>query len=291
LAAAALIFGSLFCSCSDSGGGDNDNDVNIVGVWEVTMGEGAVPFNVYVDADTVYRATKGDDDVYVYSKETASIFGTYTVSGSTVKMQVAQPNNQEVSGEVNGNTITINAEGAIPQITLAKVDGAKATYSDDNSTTQVDAVWNFTTLTADSTLSASTAEITNTEPKSNVNNGTVTVDSGEGATLSVSGRWKTAAGYIQANKSSNNSGTSATNVLTLTLAGNANVTIVCCGAGGQESIRTVVLAKDTTPVSEAANLSNLASSEDKTIEATLNAGEYKIYANGARIKSITCASN
>ncbi|MCM1407534.1 MAG: hypothetical protein NC041_02460 [Bacteroides sp.] len=147
LAAAALIFGNLFFSCSigtESDGSPNPDpvveNVNINGVWTYTQG-GETSY-VYADETTVYEAVKVRDS-YNYSKANdAAVWGTYTVRGNTVAIALTALRGEEYTCTVSGDSFTLNMGESIGEITLKKVPGAKATCAAIDA--DITGVWTYT---------------------------------------------------------------------------------------------------------------------------------------------------
>lgn len=131
-----------------------------------------------------------------------------------------------------------------------------------------------------------------------VTNVAVTATSGTEATLSVSGNYKTKKteadggaylGYIQSKATSSvtiDDFASETKVMTLTLSGAAKIEVVCAGAGTADPKRYVVLADSSNKKLDGKG--SLGNETDETVTAKVPAGTYKIFNNGARIKTITC---
>ncbi|MCM1320794.1 MAG: hypothetical protein NC041_01295 [Bacteroides sp.] len=129
-AAAALIFGGLFCSCIDSEPDSVVENVDISGVWTYT--EGGKTSYFYAENGILYAAVKNNGK-YVYSKGDRYIYATYTVIGNTVAMTM---DGEEYACTVKDNTLTHNAG----KIMLTKVEDAATTCID----VDITGVWTYT---------------------------------------------------------------------------------------------------------------------------------------------------
>ena len=153
----------------------------------------------------------------------------------------------------------------------------------------VDAVWDFATQPTGFPL-------TDTENDA-VTAFKLSPKSGSGATLTATGRWKWDNEYLQAQSSSGKTvseaagwtSTSSGKFLTLTLEGDANVTVEYTGSGALANQRWVAILDGDNTVKFSTPATGIGSDPKNTKTLPLTKGTYTIAANAARIYSITCA--
>lgn len=156
-----------------------------------------------------------------------------------------------------------------------------------STSTVVNAVWNFATQpTGFQTDDSNALDALKLSPTS-----------GGGATLTVTGRWKWATEYLQAQSSSGKTvseaagwtSTSSGKFLTLTLEDDASVTVVYSGSGALANTRWVAILDGNNTVKFSTPADGIGSDSKGTKTISLTKGTYTIAANAARIYSITCA--
>lgn len=238
--------------------------------------------------------TNGGTRTVTYEGATGDEF-KYTVDGKNITLTATAEGKTPLTGTiVDENTLkfTDNSDGEPIEYTLKKATAAptQATVTVEVTaapSTGVNAAWDFSTSPENFPTSDAAADAITDLP--------VAANSGSGATLTATGRWKFNSG-LQAQATS---GVTVADIaseawigksdkakyLTLTLDSSAKVTVVFCGAGGEDAKRFVGLLSNSNEVlwSEGS-----LSGTEVTKTEELAAGTYKIAANGSRIKSVTC---
>ena len=271
---AALLAMTNFIGCSSD---DDDGDVDVEKV-EITSTVKEVTAGETITLEATVLPENATDKTVTWTSNNASVA---TVDSTGV-----------VTGVKAGTaTITASAGGqnATVEVTVkaAATSGGETGGETGGTETGADATWDFST-------SPENFPTSDTEENA-ITDFSIAVNSGSGATLTATGRWKFNSG-LQAQATS---GVTVADVnaeswigksdkakyLTLTLDSSAKVTVVFCGAGGEDSKRFVGLLNSSNEILWSEG--SLSSTEVKKTEE-LTAGTYKIAANGSKIKSVTC---
>lgn len=280
---AAILSMANFVACKS----DDDGDDEKVAVTSVTLNQSTAT----VEAGKTVTLTA------TVAPENAT---NKTVTWASSNTGIATVDGGVVTGVAAGEaTITATADGksatATITVTAASTDSGDSGSTDSGSgdsgsseTTSIDASWDFSTSPDKfPTSDAATDAVTDLS---------IAVTSGSGATLTATGRWKFNSG-LQAQATSGVTvsdiasdswlgDTSKAKYLTLTLEKASKVTVVFCGAGSADTKRFVGLLNSSNEVSWSEG--SLTSETPVTKTAELEAGTYKIAANGSRINSIKC---
>lgn len=215
---------------------------------------------------------------------------TYTVEGSNVTIKMGEETiNAVIAADKNSFTITDGSEThEYTKAAAAPTEGTVTVEITAAPSTGVNAAWDFSTSPENFPTNDTAADAITDLP--------VAANSGSGATLTATGRWKFNSG-LQAQATS---GVTVADIaseawigksdkakyLTLTLDSSAKVTVVFCGSGGEDAKRFVGLLNSSNEVLWSEG--SLLSGTEVTKTKELAAGTYKIAANGSRIKSVTC---
>ncbi|MDE5615163.1 MAG: Ig-like domain-containing protein, partial [Treponemataceae bacterium] len=292
LAAASAFMLAVFPACGDDDDGEEPTSTPQPSVKIVTEAtsmavevDGTLDLMAEVsnfpEGDVTYdwKSDKTDIATVAQNPENKAQAQVKAVAAGTAKITVTATVGETVkTAEV---TVTVAAKGSNPEpVTPPPASDA------------VTAAWDFTTSPAGFPTSDAEADA--------ITDFSIAPKSGNGATLTATGRWKYQSdpASLQAQASSNKTVADAatwTTItggkwLTLTLEGDATVTIKYAGAGGADPKRFVAVVDANKAVKFASAEAGIGATE-LTETLTLTKGTYTIAMNGSRIFSINCAGN